>query len=155
MVKYLSWIHDLYSTTVHALENFLSKNIDSENTNSQDTVNLEDAIISDDIGFVKHLIAEDNTIINSRYKLALFHYAVICNKIEIVKIILMYHSDIRLLDSSGQNAFHHASINGHADLINLILQRYPDYLNVRDTSELTGLHYASANGHIDAINITL
>ncbi|WP_109234592.1 ankyrin repeat domain-containing protein [Orientia tsutsugamushi] len=156
-MKYLSWVHDLYSTTVHTLENFLSENIDSENTDShsQDAIDLESAIISDDIDFVKNLLAEDNTIINSHYKLALLHYAVICNKIEIVKIILMHHSDISLLDSRGQNAFHHASINGHTDLINLISQRYPDYLNVRDKSELTGLHYASANGHIDAINLIL
>ncbi|KJW06070.1 ankyrin repeat family protein [Orientia tsutsugamushi str. UT144] len=156
-MKYLSWVHDLYSTTVHTLENFLSENIDSENTDShsQDAIDLESAIISDDIDFVKNLLAEDNTIINSHYKLALLHYAVICNKIEIVKIILMHHSDISLLDSRGQNAFHHASINGHTDLINFISQRYPDYLNVRDKSELTGLHYASANGHIDAINLIL
>ncbi|WP_252831446.1 ankyrin repeat domain-containing protein [Orientia tsutsugamushi] len=156
-MKYLSWAHDLYSTTVHILENFLSENIDSENTDShsQDAIDLESAIISDDIDFVKNLLAEDNTIINSHYKLALLHYAVICNKIKIVKIILMHHSDISLLDSRGQNAFHHASINGHTELINLILQRYPDYLNVRDKSELTGLHYASANEHIDAINLIL
>nr|WP_064591284.1 ankyrin repeat domain-containing protein [Orientia tsutsugamushi] len=135
----------LYSP-IQKLKNIFSKSID-----------LQDAVISGDIKYVKRFFSKDNTIINLQDEdnYTALHYAAICNQIEIIKIILEYNPNINLQDNLGNTALHYAAACGYISIIELLLQYDPNCINLCDQNKWTALHYATANGYIESIKLLL
>lgn len=142
MKNWLSWLYSV----VQKLKMFFSKSID-----------LQDAVISGDIKYVKCFFSQDNTIINLQDEdnYTALHYAVICNQIEIIKIILEYNPNINLQDNLGNTALHYAAACGYTSIVELLLQYDPNCINLCDQNQWTALHYAAANGRIESIKLLL
>nr|WP_064591283.1 ankyrin repeat domain-containing protein [Orientia tsutsugamushi] len=142
MKNCLSWLYSV----VQKLKMFFSKSID-----------LQDAVISGDIKYVKYFFSQDNTIINLQDEdnYTALHYAVIYNQIEIIKIILEYNPNINLQDNLGNTALHYAAACGYTSIVELLLKYDPDCINLLNEDNWTSLHYAAAHGNIGSIKLLL
>ena len=60
-------------------------------------------------------------------------------------------ADITIADNNGRTALHLASINGHLDIVRLLLTEGAD-ITIADNDGWTALHYASDRGHLDIAN---
>ncbi|KAH8585593.1 ankyrin repeat-containing domain protein, partial [Bisporella sp. PMI_857] len=62
--------------------------------------------------------------------------------------------DVEAADSFGRTALHHASDNGHLEVVTLLLEKGAD-LEAADIYGKTALHHASRNGHLEVVTLLL
>lgn len=84
------------------------------------------------------------------------HFAVACNKLNMVKYLLSHGADISKTNFRGQNAVHTA-VRMHSPGILSLLLRHTDssVLNAKDDRRRTPLHLACARGYADLVSILL
>ena len=84
------------------------------------------------------------------------HFAIACNRLNMVKYLLNHGADISKTNYRGQNAVHTA-VRMHSPGILSLLLRHTDssVLNAKDDRRRTPLHLACARGYADLVSILL
>lgn len=87
-------------------------------------------------------------------------YAIINNRLDIVKILINKSSRIDILDSNDRTILYYPIKYGYNEILNYLLEVNKDLIginiiNIRDKNSKTPLHYAITNKNIYALNILL
>ena len=90
----------------------------------------------------------------------LIQYAIIFNKIEIVKLLLRKESKLDIIDSDGKTLLFIPIKYNFLDILNILLIKNKLYIgesiiNIKDNNGFTPLHYSILNSNINALKIIL
>jgi ankyrin repeat protein len=139
---------------------------------------IHDAVVSNDLAWVKQLINEDSTCVNAKDDdgLTPLHYAVFHNRIDddltplhdaafnnyisligriiIVKHLLSYGADVNVRDNGNATMLHHAASQDCVDTVGLLLACGAE-VNARDGTNGTPLHRAANFGNAEIVGLLL
>ena len=76
-------------------------------------------------------------------------------KITICKLLLSEGADPMIADANGFTALHFASLNGHANIVKLLLGKCKMSPEVCNKLNRTPIHCAAQNGYIEVIKVIL
>ena len=79
------------------------------------------------------------------------HYAAELGLADVATALLEAGSDANAADADGRTALMLATIGGHEDVAQLIIERYGTDVNVVDATQRTTLFYAAQSGLVDTV----
>jgi CDK inhibitor PHO81 len=83
------------------------------------------------------------------------HKAAICGRLHVLKIGLMGAVDVHSTDVYGRIPLHYASMHGHVELLQELINAAPDTVNFRDQDSFTPLIHAIVHSEIECVKILL
>ena len=84
------------------------------------------------------------------------HYACICRRPSLVRVLLAADFDVRAADSRGNAALHYAAVTGDCVITAALLSTYRRYqlpANAVNRAGQTALEFAIHNGHSDCVHM--
>ena len=128
-----------------------------------------DILAEDNDGYsVLHIAAQQGEINTIRYLIHAYpkllhrkdnkglnvvYHAAKSGHTDVFKILLELGSDVSVCNSMGQNSFHIACINGHLDIVSVLLDKRKYLLEVKDKALWTAAHYACLYGHLSVLQL--
>ncbi|WP_054849042.1 ankyrin repeat domain-containing protein [Vulcanisaeta sp. JCM 14467] len=114
---------------------------------------LLDAVKNGDLSKVIDLIkaGANVNVKDPTYGMTPLHYAVLGNRLDIVKYLIENGADINARDNTGKTPLHFAAKNGYLDIVKYLIENKAD-INVKDNIGKTPLDYAEENGHKNVAN---
>ncbi|KAF2266700.1 hypothetical protein CC78DRAFT_458686 [Lojkania enalia] len=83
------------------------------------------------------------------------HKAAICGRIEVLRLGLTQKVDMHATDVYGRISLHYASMHGHVELVEELLNAAPDTANFRDQDSFTPLIHAIVHSQLPCVQILL
>jgi CDK inhibitor PHO81 len=83
------------------------------------------------------------------------HKAAICGRLPVLKMGLTGAVDVHATDVYGRIPLHYASMHGHVELLQELINAAPDTVNFRDQDSFTPLIHAIVHSEIDCVKILL
>ncbi|RXM27791.1 Serine/threonine-protein phosphatase 6 regulatory ankyrin repeat subunit B [Acipenser ruthenus] len=69
-------------------------------------------------------------------------------------IIIPLLSSVNVSDRGGRTALHHAVLNGHVEMVNLLLEKGAN-INAFDKKDRSALHWAAYMGHLEVVSLLI
>ena len=83
----------------------------------------------------------------------LLHVAALEGSLDTFKYLIDFHEIKNPKDNQQRTPLHEAAVNGHFEMVQLILQNIVYDNSLKDESDLTPLHLASKFGHLEVVQI--